>query len=246
MQRDVSSGTALQEISFWISMEHSLGRLRSKRDSSEIVLTLDVLKAGKRFKTTISFDSDTGLNDMQEKVKDYNQLMKDFPIKDLLASDSLDSIVMAIVAIFSHLKKIRVTSYPTDRAVGLVEAISKDLLSQLLKVLSSQRLMVVTYSEFEGVHSSSKKVFTTWDEDFEKFQTQLRDLAKKRRDDTVKFHIKFNLIHKKLQERLIQMEKYVFIVIVCYCCLLLLLFVTIIILVSVINTNNYRKLSTEY
>lgn len=209
MQRDVSSGTALQEISFWISMEHALARLRAKRDSTEVVLTLDVLKAGKRFKTTISFDSDTGLNDMQEKVKDYNQLMKDFPIKDLLAADSLDSITVALVAIFSHMKKIRTTSYPSDRAVGLVEAISRDLLTQLLKVLSTQKLMIITYTEFDAVHFVSKKVFTTWDEDFEKFQSQLRDLSKKRRDDTVKFHIKFNLAHKKLQDRLGQMESYV-------------------------------------
>ncbi len=224
MQRDVYSGTALQEISYWISMEHSLARLRSKMESPEVVLTLDVLKAGKRFKTTISFDSNTGLNDMLGKAKDYNQLMKDFPIKDLLASDSLDTITHAIIAIFTHLKKIHVTNYPTDRTVGLVEAISKDLLYQLLKVLSSQKLMIITYTEFEDVHLSSKKLFTTWYEDLEKFHTQLRDLAKKRRDDTVKFHIKFNrLSHKKLQERLNQIGKYATCSCCCCCYLLLLL-----------------------
>ncbi len=218
MQRDVYSGTALQEISYWISMEHSLARLRSKMESPEVVLTLDVLKAGKRFKTTISFDSNTGLNDMLGKAKDYNQLMKDFPIKDLLASDSLDTITHAIIAIFTHLKKIHVTNYPT---VGLVEAISKDLLYQLLKVLSSQKLMIITYTEFEDVHLSSKKVFTTWNEDLSRFHSQLSDLAKKRRDDTVKFYIKFNLSHKKLQERLNQIGKYA--TCSCCCCYLLLL-----------------------
>ena len=146
---------------------------------------------------------------MQEKVKDYNQLMKDFPIKDILASDSLESIRRAILSVFLHLKKMRNTNYPTDRAVSLVEAISKDLLMQLLKVLSTQKLMIITYPEFEVVHSSSKKVFVSWDEDFERFQTQLRDLGKKRREESVKFHIKFNLSHKKLQDRLQQMEKYV-------------------------------------
>ena len=208
MQRDVSSGTALQEISFWISMEHALARLKAKRDSPEAVLTLDVLKAGKRFKTTISFDSDTLLHDMQEKVKDYNGLMKDFPIKDLLASDSLETINSAITSIFSHLKKMRNTAYPTDRAVGLVEAISRDVLVQMLKVLGTQKLMIISYGEFEVVHVSSNKVFSSWDDEFEKFNSQLRDLAKKRRDETVKFHIKFNLSHKKLQDRLEQMHGY--------------------------------------
>ena len=206
MQRDVSSGTALQEISFWVSMEHALSRLRGKRDSAEIVLTLEVLKAGKRFRTTISFDSDTGLKDMQDKVLDYSVLMKDFPIKDLLASDSLDAVTGAILSIFSHLKKIRNTQYPTDRAVGLVEAISRDVLTQLLKALSTHQLMIITFNEFEVVFRASDKVFHTWDEEFDKFNSQLRDLSKKKREDTLKFHIKFNLAHKKLQNRLSQME----------------------------------------
>ena len=60
LHRDVSSGTALQEISFWVSMEHALTRAQAKRNSSEVILTLDVLKAGKRFLAKVSFDSDTG------------------------------------------------------------------------------------------------------------------------------------------------------------------------------------------
>ena len=60
--------------------------------------------------------------------------MKDFPINDLLATGSLDSIRLAVAAIYNHLRKIRNTSYPAQRAVFLVEAISRDLSSQLLKV----------------------------------------------------------------------------------------------------------------
>ena len=60
MQRDVASGTALQEIGFWVSMEHAVNRLQTKRNGPEVVLTLEVLKAGKRFHATVSFDSDTG------------------------------------------------------------------------------------------------------------------------------------------------------------------------------------------
>lgn len=96
MQRDVSSGTALQEISFWVSMDHALNRILAKRDSPEVVLTLDVLKAGKRFHTTLSFDSDTGLKNTLDKVMDYILLMKDFPIKDLLAADTLPLLTNAI------------------------------------------------------------------------------------------------------------------------------------------------------
>lgn len=204
MQRDVSSGTALQEISFWVNMEHALGRLRGKRDSPEVVLTLEVLKAGKRFHTTISFDSDTGLTDTQERVNDYLQLMKDFPIKDLLAADSLATVISATSSIFLHLKKVRNTNYPTERAVALVEAISRDLLSQLLKSLSVHKLMLVTYQEFEQIIGEAFEVFTAWKDELERFKFHLRELAKRK---TLKFHFKFNLAHEKLEARLTQMKE---------------------------------------
>ena len=60
LDRDPASGTALQEISFWLNLERALLRIQEKRESAEIVLTLDILKRGKRFLATVSFDSDTG------------------------------------------------------------------------------------------------------------------------------------------------------------------------------------------
>ena len=76
----------------------------------------------------------TGLKEAQDKVNDYSPLMKDFPINDLLAAGTLQAIKDAVAAIYTHLKKIRTTSYPAQRGVYLVEAISRDLSTQLLKV----------------------------------------------------------------------------------------------------------------
>lgn len=84
-----------------------------------------------------------------ETVNDYNPLMKDFPLNDLLSATELDKIRQALVAIFTHLRKIRNTKYPIQRALRLVEAISRDLSSQLLKVLGTRKLMHVAYEEFE-------------------------------------------------------------------------------------------------
>ena len=60
MDRDPSSGTALQEISFWLGLERALQRIQEKRDGIEVTLTLEILKHGKRFHATVSFDTDTG------------------------------------------------------------------------------------------------------------------------------------------------------------------------------------------
>lgn len=44
----------------------------------------------------------------------------------------------AVQQIFSHLRKIRSTKYPIQRGLRLVEAISRDLGQQLLKVCISE------------------------------------------------------------------------------------------------------------
>lgn len=151
-----------------MNLEHALSKIHSRRHSAEVQLTLDVLKAGKRFHATVSFDADTGkplthpdtptatctnlncmcklylcppplplssgLKEAQDKVNDYSPLMKDFPVNELLAAGSLEAIRVAVAAVYTHLRKIRTTSYPAQRAIYLVEAISRDLSTQLLKV----------------------------------------------------------------------------------------------------------------
>ena len=81
-------------------------------------------------------DVPVGLKEAQEKVSDYNPLMKEFPIQELHASNNLDAIKSAVLAIFGHLRKVRTTNYPAQRSIYLVEAISRDLNTQLLKVSS--------------------------------------------------------------------------------------------------------------
>lgn len=75
-----------------------------------------------------------GLKQAITTVNDYNPLMKDFPLDDLLSATELDKIKLSLTLIFGHLKKIRNTKYPIQRALRLVEAISRDLSTQLLKV----------------------------------------------------------------------------------------------------------------
>ncbi|XP_077870638.1 cytoplasmic dynein 1 heavy chain 1-like [Saccoglossus kowalevskii] len=208
LDRDPASGTALQEISFWLNLERALLRIQEKRESSEVALTLDILKHGKRFHATVSFDTDTGLKHALATVNDYSPLMKDFPLNDLLSATELDRIRQALVAIFSHLRKIRNTKYPIQRALRLVEAISRDLSAQLLKVLGTRRLMHITFDEFEKVMSASFEVFGTWDDEYEKLQGLLRDIVKKKREESLKMVWRVNPAHKRLQARLDQMRKF--------------------------------------
>ncbi|KAH7972499.1 hypothetical protein HPB52_012721 [Rhipicephalus sanguineus] len=208
LDRDPSSGTALQEISFWLNLERALLRIQEKRESLEVALTLDLLKKGKRFHATVSFDTDTGLKQALATVNDYNPLMKDFPLNDLLAATDLDRIRLALHGIFSHLRKIRSTKYPIQRALRLVEAISRDLMTQMLKVLGTRRLMHAPFDHFESVMSACLEVFNAWDEEYDKLQSLLRDIVKKKRDEHIKTVWRVTPAHKRLQARMEQMRKF--------------------------------------
>ena len=76
--------------------------------------------------------------------------------------------------IFNHLRKIRNTKYPIQRVLRLLEAISKDVSSQLLKVLGTRCLTYVPYEEFGKVMSEYHEVFTTWDDEYDKLQCSAR------------------------------------------------------------------------
>ncbi|XP_039279680.1 dynein heavy chain, cytoplasmic [Nilaparvata lugens] len=208
LDRDPSSGTALQEISFWLNLERALYRIQEKRESLEVALTLDILKHGKRFHATVSFDTDTGLKQALATVNNYNPLMKDFPINDLLSATELDKIRHAEQMIFTHLKKIRSTKYPMQRALRLVEAISRDLGVQLLKVLGTRRLMHIPFDEFEKVMTQCSAVFSTWDDEYDKLQGLLRDIVKKKRDKQMKMVWRVSPSHKRHQVRLEHMRRF--------------------------------------
>lgn len=163
--------------------------------------------------------------------------MKDFPLNDLLSASELDKIRQALMAIFTHMKKIRNTKYPIQRALRLVEAISRDLSSQLLKVLGTRKLMHVAYEEFEKVgvewclflclqkkssdflRNDNKnpllqvmvacfEVFQTWEDEYEKLQVLLRDIVKRKREENLKMVWRLSPAHRKLQSRLDHMRRF--------------------------------------
>ncbi|XP_049288218.1 dynein heavy chain, cytoplasmic isoform X3 [Anopheles funestus] len=208
LDRDPSSGTALQEISFWLNLERALHRIQEKRESPEVALTLNILKHGKRFHATVSFDTDTGLKQTLAMVADYNPLMKDFPINDLLSATELDKIRQAVHSIFNHLRKIRNTKYPIQRCLRLIEAISRDLSQQLLKVLGTRRLMHIPFDEFERVMNQCFEVFSCWDDEYDKLLGTLREIVKRKRDEHIKMVWRISPAHKILQQRMEHMRKF--------------------------------------
>lgn len=63
LTRDVVSGTASQEINFWLSLERALDGIEMQLRSDEVNMVINCLRNAKRFRATVSFIADTGLKD---------------------------------------------------------------------------------------------------------------------------------------------------------------------------------------
>ncbi|KAK3936270.1 dynein heavy chain, cytoplasmic [Diplogelasinospora grovesii] len=201
MTRDPTTGTANQEINFWLSMESALEGIENQLRSEGVMLTLEILKHAKRFQATVSFTADTGLKEAMEKVQKYNQLMRDFPLDELLSATSLPKVQDSIGQIFAHLnKKLRICPYPIRRALPLVEAISGDLDEVLHRLLPGTELVELDYQEFGSVMKQTESIFKTWDENIKEFTNVAREVTRRRNEKFIP--IKINPKHAELQSRL--------------------------------------------
>ncbi|RDW80646.1 cytoplasmic dynein-like protein 1 heavy chain 1 [Coleophoma crateriformis] len=201
MSRDAKSGTATQEVQFWLNMESSLEGIELQLRSPGVLLTMEILRTAKRFQATVSFSADTGLKEAMDKVQKYNQLMRDFPLDELLSATSLLKVEDAIGLIFAHLnKKLRICPYPIRRALPLVESISADLDSQLHNLLHGRSLMHLEYRDFKNLMASTESIFRIWEDNVKEFTNVAREVTRRRNEKFIP--IKIAPKHADLQARL--------------------------------------------
>ena len=181
LSRDADSGSATQEINFWLNLETALKNIDKQTRNDGVQLTLDVLQNAKRYQAKVSFFADTGLKEAMETVQKFNQLMKDFPMDDLLTATTLPKIREALDSIFNHLnKKLRYSGYPVSRALPLVHAISGDLDTQLHTLIQGRTLMHLEYRDFEALMNVADSIFDAWDDNAKDFTNVARDHMRKR------------------------------------------------------------------
>ncbi|KAG1826379.1 dynein heavy chain, N-terminal region 1-domain-containing protein [Suillus variegatus] len=186
ISRDVSSGTASQEINFWLSLERAPEGIEAQLRSDE------------------NFMTDAGLKSSMDLVRKYNQLTKDFPLNELLSATDLEKNPRIIGTHRSSLdtstaSSSKLSPYPIRRALPLIEAISRNFNDQLLRVLTSHRLSYAPYETFDHPVGQTMNVFRTWDDLIEEFTNVARDVMRKRGERFVPIEVV--AAHAQLQER---------------------------------------------
>ncbi|KAG7698115.1 hypothetical protein KL930_001777 [Ogataea haglerorum] len=188
LSHEPSDGPTLAEVNFWASKEAALLSIQEQLRSPEIQLTLDVLRSAKRYHATVTF-SDTGIKDALNVAAKHNQLLKDLPINDLLSAQSLDKIGEAVSAVFEHLRKLRVTMYPIQRAIKLCQSIVEDIVHKISSVLHDAKVMELTYAAFKLISDQVDGLLGTLEECIKDFTTMARELLRKRSDKFIAVRI---------------------------------------------------------
>jgi dynein heavy chain 1 len=200
MSRDPDSESASPEVNFWLSMESALEGIDAQLKSEGVLLTMDILRHAKRYQATLSFVADTGLKDATELVQKYNQLMRDFPLDELLSATSLQKVQESLNLIFTHLnKKLKICPYPIKRALSLVEAISGDLDKKIHELITGRTILHLDYREFRSLMKITQAIWRTWDENLKEFTNVARESTRRRNEKFIP--IKINARHDKTRER---------------------------------------------
>ncbi|KAG4218077.1 hypothetical protein PC116_g33443, partial [Phytophthora cactorum] len=162
-------------------MESALEGIEAQLRSEGVTLTLEILKHAKRFQATVSFTADTGLKEAMEMVQKYNQLMRDFPLDELLSATSLPKVQDAIGQIFNHMnKKMRFSNYPIARTLHLVEAISADLEEVMHRLLPGSELVDLDYKDFKTLMTTADEIFKSWDAQIKDCTNIARETTRRR------------------------------------------------------------------
>ncbi|KGO60550.1 Dynein heavy chain, domain-2 [Penicillium expansum] len=200
MSRDPDSESASPEVNFWLSLEAALEAIDAQLQSEGVRLTMDILRHAKRYQPTLSFAADTGLKEATELVQKYNQLMRDFPLDELLSATSLQKVQESLNLIFTHLnKKLKICPYPIKRALSLVEAISGDLDKKIHELITGRAILHLDYREFRSLMKTTQAIWRTWDENLKEFTNVARESTRRRNEKFIP--IKINARHDKTRER---------------------------------------------
>jgi len=114
-------------------------------------------------------------------VHKYNQLMKDFPLNELLSATDLDKIQESLILIFGHInRKLKLSPYPIQHALPLIKAISWDFNDQLLCILTLQWLPYTPYDTFKWLLVQTMNIFWMLDNLIGKFTTVTWDVLRKK------------------------------------------------------------------
>ena len=172
------------EVLFWTQMEQALLSLTKQIQSPQVKTTLEILSRARRYHVTISFENNTGINEMITKTNIINSFLRELPIQELqnLSRDSLMERFQKILGkTFLHVK-LKLYLLPLDRARDTVYMLLKESIYKMRELMVKTPYMSMSMPELESSIKSSYTVLNFIEGNIKALSNLLRELARKTKD----------------------------------------------------------------
>ena len=126
------------------------------------------------YRIVMQFHHDTEIDPKLKTARDYNKILKDIPIKEVLDALTIEQLSIAIKKVFNTLKRVRQTNlYSLPRAIDLAECIARDFGEKLKKVVSENPIMQMPYEEHKVLQKEITDLQTVWVSAIQEFKTSV-------------------------------------------------------------------------
>ena len=207
INRELKDGNTLEEVEFWVDYIKVLKSIKKQVESPDVQMTLNLAKKANKVFITKPFENDTKTDDYIKRAKSYNILLKDLPVKEMYNSNSIEDLTKQIEKIFEVIRKqIKLSMYPLTRVLQLIECISEDMYSRVIKILGPN-LMSIKYEDFHELYKKCKQLFkNVWQNESDSLRKEIQELARKRNETITQ--VKTNYPHLELKNRLKDIKKF--------------------------------------
>ena len=153
-KRLTTEATPDAEREFWMRLEKVLLHAEEQMRMPAVELTLELVRKLKiRAYIPTQFEEDAAaIRDRLKSVQNFKILMEKLPVGEVAASSEIPSLGAAVSRFFDHVRKTLPRSrYPIQRAVQLLEALSRELADRLVALLRRRKLMQLRFDEFSRI-----------------------------------------------------------------------------------------------
>ncbi|KAI5960962.1 DYN1 [Candida pseudojiufengensis] len=179
-----NSNILIEEIEFWNSIEIAILLIEKQIESPEIKTTLKFLNQARRFHTVLSFENDTGINEIKKQSNTFNTFFKDLPIQELIdiVNDSeFSKLQDSISDLFYHLKS-KLSLLSIVEINEIITLFLNDIFNKFQEIYLSLNVMLLPMKEFEKIQKSSFEIINLLEENLKFISNTIREVSRRRQD----------------------------------------------------------------
>lgn len=175
--------TAEEETVFWSSLDSALTVAQNALSSKVIAVSLEIL-ARKRRATGFLIDATSSLYAARRKAAGVLTLIQGLPIVALRTAEDLIALKNGVISLLEHIgAKLRLSSFPVERVLSLIDSMGSDVNRSIGRVLSTQGGVLETpFQTFVALFESCCELFEAWSNGFNHCRKVARDAARKKGD----------------------------------------------------------------